>query len=80
MQFLTLQNQGILNVLIPNEGKNSGSIYTHRILQCSDGLEYEPLWVHLERVLVGSLDTVEYLVLIAVHGGILNTTREQKIH
>lgn len=33
---------------------------THRILQCSDGLEHKPLWIHLERVLMGSLDTVEY--------------------
>lgn len=44
---------------------------TNRIDKSCDGLKHKPLGIHLQGVLVGSLDAVKHLVLVAVHCGIL---------
>lgn len=44
---------------------------TYRVDKSCNGLENKPLRVNLQGVLVRSLDTVEDLLLVTVHGGIL---------
>lgn len=52
---------------------------TNRVNKSCDGLEDEPLGVHLQGVLVRSLDAVEHLLPVAVHRGILQRQRREKL-
>lgn len=45
----------------------------YRVNKSCNGLENKPLRVHLQGVLMCSLDTVEHLILVTVHGGILQS-------
>lgn len=56
-------------------------VNTNREGDCCNGLKDKPLGENFQGVLVGSLDTVEHLLLVTVHGGILQseeTTRYTK--
>lgn len=46
-------------------------MYTNRVDKSCNSLEHEPLGEDFQGVLVSSLDAVEHLLLVTVHGGIL---------
>lgn len=46
-------------------------VSTNRVDKSCDSLKHKPLGIHLQGILVGSLDAVKHLVLVAVHCGIL---------
>lgn len=48
-------------------------VSTDRVHKSCDGHKHQPLGIQLQGVLVGSLDAVKHLVLLAVHCGILQT-------
>lgn len=52
----------------------------YRINEGRNSLENEPLGIHLQGILVGSLDAVENLLLVAVHGGILQNNTNNLLH
>lgn len=53
--------------------KTDLSVYDqiYRVNKSCDGLENQPLRVHFQGVLMRPLDAVKDLLLVAVHGGIL---------
>lgn len=53
---------------------------TNRVHQSCDGLEHKPLGIHLQGVLVGSLEAVKHRVLVAVHRRILQTKQKLMRH
>lgn len=49
----------------------SAKVCTNRVDEGCNGLENKPLGVHLQGVLVSSLDAVEHLLLVTLHCGVL---------
>lgn len=51
-------------------------VSTNRVDKSCDGLEDEPLGIHLQGVLVCPLDAVKHLLLLTVHCGILQSNSD----
>lgn len=51
---------------------------TYRIDEGCNGLKDKPLRVHLQGVLMSSLNAVEYRLLVTVHSGILQSKEKIK--
>lgn len=49
---------------------------TNRVDKSCDGLENQPLGIHLQGVLVSPLDAVKHLLLVTVHYGILQSNSD----